>query len=227
MQTPELVIFDCDGVLIDSEIVVCRIAAEELTRLGYPITTEQVIQRFAGRPDREMRAEIEAEWGRPLPDDYTAAVNARTEEAYSSELKIMPGLLSALDSISLPVCVASSSFPAKLRLGLEVVGLYQRFAPNVISATTVARGKPEPDVFIYAAGWMHVSPLNTVVIEDSVAGVTSAVRAGMRVFGFDGGSHANPELRQRLLAAGAECVFSKMERLPTLLAVAPADLARV
>src|SRR5436305_1881158 len=123
----DLIIFDCDGVLIDSEIIVCRIAAEELTRIGYPISVEQVMDRFAGRPDGEMRAEIERELGRPLPPEYAQTVNARTEEAYSSELKIVPGLLTALDAIDVPTCVASSSFPAKLRLGLEIVGLYDRF----------------------------------------------------------------------------------------------------
>lgn len=216
-QQPELVIFDCDGVLIDSEIVVCRIAAEELTKLGYTISVEQVIERFAGRPDREMRAEIEQEWGRSLPSEYTDRVNGRTEEAYGSELKIMPGLMAALDEIKIPVCVASSSFPAKLRLGLETVGLYDRFSPNVISASILACGKPEPDVFIYAAGWMHKAPAECVVVEDSVPGVKSARRAGMRVLGFDGGRHCTPQLRQRLLDAGAELTFSDMRQLPSLL----------
>ncbi len=220
-RKPELVIFDCDGVLIDSEIVVCRIAAEELTQLGYPISTEQVIERFAGRPDREMRTEIEHDWGRPLPAEYKERVDARTEEAYGTELKIMPGLLDALQGIDVPVCVASSSFPAKLRLGLEVVGLYEHFAPNIISASILACGKPEPDVFIYAAGWMHQAPGACVVVEDSVPGVRSARRAGMRVLGFDGGRHSTPTLRERLLAGGAELVFSDMRQLPSLLNSAP------
>ena len=98
----EALIFDCDGVLIDSEIVVCRIAAQELTRLGYTISTEQVIQRFAGRPDHEMRADIEQDWGRAIPGEYRESVNARTVEAYATELKIMPGLNEALDRITLP-----------------------------------------------------------------------------------------------------------------------------
>lgn len=216
----DLVIFDCDGVLIDSEIVVCRIASEELTRLGFNISVEQVIERFAGRPDREMRADIEEEWGRPLPAEYRERVNARTEEAYGTELTIMPRLLDALDKIQVPICVASSSFPAKLRLGLETVGLYDRFAPNIISASVVAAGKPEPDVFIYAAGWMHKETAKCVVVEDSVPGVKSARRAGMRVLGFDGGQHSTPHLRGRLLDAGAELVFSDMEQLPGLIAPA-------
>jgi HAD superfamily hydrolase (TIGR01509 family) len=213
----EALIFDCDGVLIDSEILVCRIAAEELTKLGYPITTEQVIQRFAGRPDHEMRAEIEQEWGKPIPEGYRESVNARTVESYSSELKIMPRLIEALDQIKLPVCVASSSFPEKLRLGLETVGIYERFMPNVVSATLVARGKPEPDVFLFAAGWMKTSPMRCLVLEDSVAGVTAAVRAGMPVLGFVGGAHCDSGHRQRLLDAGAVSVFCDMSELPSLI----------
>ncbi len=175
------------------------------------------MDRFAGRPDGEMRAEIEGELGRALPPAYTEIVNARTEEAYSSELKIVPGVLSALDAIDLPMCVASSSFPAKLRLGLEIVGLYDRFAPNVISATVVCHGKPEPDVFLFAAGWMRVPPRKCTVIEDSVAGVTAAHRAGMRVLGFTGGRHCGPDHAARLLSAGAELTFSDMNDLPHLV----------
>ena len=220
MKQTDLIIFDCDGVLIDSEIVVCRIAAEELTRIGYPITTEQVIQRFAGRPDREMRAEIESDWGKPLPSEYTARINQTVEQAYHHELRIINGVADALDLLDVPVCVASSSFPEKLKLGLEMVNLYDRFAPNVISATSVARGKPEPDVFIFAAGWMRVPPKNCLVIEDSTAGVRAGCSAGMRVFGFAGGAHCGPGYRDRLLDAGAELVFDKMTDLPSLVEVA-------
>lgn len=216
----DLIIFDCDGVLIESEIVVCRIAAEELTRLGYPITTEQVIDRFAGRPDREMQAEIEVDMGGALPDDYKLCVDRRTQEAYREELKIMAGVRGALDSIDKPVCVASSSFPEKLKMGLQQVGLYDRFAPNIISATCVSRGKPEPDVFIFAAGWMHIPPAKCLVIEDSVPGVRSAVRAGMRVFGFTGGAHSRPGHGSSLTSAGAELVFGQMSKLPDLVRAA-------
>ncbi|TWI52680.1 HAD superfamily hydrolase (TIGR01509 family) [Pseudomonas duriflava] len=222
----EALIFDCDGVLIDSEILVCRIAAEELTKLGYSITTEQVIQRFAGRPDYEMRAEIEQEWGQPIPAGYRDSVNQRTVESYATELKIMPGLLHALDQIKLPICVASSSFPEKLRLGLDTVGLYERFMPNVVSATLVARGKPEPDVFLFAAGWMKTSPLRSLVIEDSVAGVTAGIRAGMTVIGFAGGAHCDLAHGQRLLDAGASSVFCDMQELPSVIDAMQADQAR-
>jgi HAD superfamily hydrolase (TIGR01509 family) len=213
----EGLIFDCDGVLIDSESLVCKIAAQELTQLGYPITTEQVIARFAGRPDHEMRAEIEGEWGQPIPAHYRERVNARTVDAYATELKIMPGLMSALEQIDLPICVASSSFPKKLQLGLETVGLYERFMPNVVSGTLVAHGKPQPDVFLFAAGWLRISPLRCLVVEDSVAGVTAAVAAGMPVLGFVGGTHCDAGHGDRLLKAGALSVFAEMAQLPALL----------
>ncbi len=216
----DALIFDCDGVLIDSEVVVCRIAAEELTRLGYTISTEVVIARFAGRPEHEMRAEIESDWGHPIPKSYRENVNARTYKAYQTDLRIMPGIKDALDKITLPVCVASSSFPEKLRLGLQTVGLYDHFMPNVISATLVAHGKPKPDVFLFAAGWLKTSPLRCLVIEDSIPGVIAARSAGMRVLGFTGGGHCGPGHAEKLTEAGASAVFNDMRELPSLVAAA-------
>lgn len=213
----EGLILGCDGVLIDSETLTCGIAAQALTAVGYPITTEQVIARFAGRPDHEVRAEIERDWGQPLPPDYRERVNARTVDAYATELKIMPGVLEALEQIDLPIGVASSSFPSKLQLGLETVGLYDRFLPNVVSGTLVAHGKPRPDVFLFTAGWLRISPLCCLVVEDSVAGVTAAVAAGMPVLGFVGGSHCDEAHAERLLGAGARSVFADMTELPLLL----------
>lgn len=217
---PELVIFDCDGVLIDSEIVVCRLTSEELSRAGYEIGTDEVIRRFAGRPEREMVAEIEAEWGRPVPDQYFTGMRTRVQHAYGSELQAMPGVTDLLDRLLIDTCVASSSDPAKLRLGLETVGLYDLFAPNVVSASYVAHGKPAPDVFVYAAGWMRTPAARCVVIEDSVPGVRAGVAAGMRVFGFAGGSHCDPGHRDRLLAAGAEQVMDRLGELEALLPAA-------
>lgn len=196
MHKTEVVIFDCDGVLIDSEILICRLAAEEMTRLGFPFSTDEMIRRFAGRPEGEMRDEIRHDWG-----------------AWQD----MPGAQEALNQIEVPVCVASSSYPSKLRLGLETVGLYDCLAPNIISGTLVPRGKPEPDVFLFAAGWMQVSPMGCTVIEDSVAGVQSAVRAGMHVIGFTGGSHCGPEQGGRLKDAGASMVINQLQKLPQIL----------
>jgi HAD superfamily hydrolase (TIGR01509 family) len=213
---PGLVVFDCDGVLIDSEIVVCRLTAEEFTRLGYRVGTEEVISRFAGRPEREMIADVEADWGRPVPEEFFARVRERMERAYATELRAMPGVADLLDRLRAPSCVASSAYPAKLRLGLAAVGLYDRFAPNVVSASTVARGKPAPDVFVYAAGWMRTPVADCLAVEDSVPGVRAARAAGMRALGFAGGRHCGPGHRERLLAAGAEHVMERFEEFDDL-----------
>ena len=217
MPSAELIIFDCDGVLIDSEILVCRLVGEVLTELGYPITLKGVIERFAGRPEREMVADIEADWGRPLPDSFFSDCKLRTAAAYRTELRPIPGIRQVLDAVDIPVCVASSASPEKLRLGLQTTGLYERLAPNLISASFVARGKPDPDVFAYAAGWMRRPVTACAVVEDSIPGVKAARRAGMRVIGFTGGSHCPPRHGDQLMAAGAHAVLSHMRELPTLI----------
>jgi HAD superfamily hydrolase (TIGR01509 family) len=215
-----LIIFDCDGVLIDSEIVVCRLTGEELTRLGFPITTEEVIRRFAGRPEREMIAEVEGDWGRSVPMEYFTRMKQRVEHSYATELRIMPGIAELLERLQVDVCVASSAYPAKLKLGLDTVGLYEAFAPDIVSASYVARGKPAPDVFIYAAGSMRTPAANCLVIEDSVPGVQAAIAAGMRVFGFTGGRHCDAAHGERLLAAGAEKVMQSFAEFEDLLPAA-------
>jgi HAD superfamily hydrolase (TIGR01509 family) len=217
---PGLIIFDCDGVLIDSEIVVCRLTAETFTQLGYQVTTEEVISRFAGRPEREMIADVEVDWGRPVPEEFFSRIKAQVEHAYATELQIMPGITHLLDRLRAATCVASSAYPAKLKLGLDAVGLCDRFAPNIVSASSVARGKPAPDVFVYAAGWMRAPVADCLVIEDSIPGVQAARAAGMRVFGFIGGRHCDAGHRERLLAAGAEQVVKSFDELQSLIPAA-------
>ena len=214
---PRLMIFDCDGVLIDSEIVVCRLVAEAFTRLGHPLSLEDVIRRFAGRPEREMIVEIERDWGRPVPAEYFAEMRSLVEEAYRTELQAVAGVDAALGRLKVPFCVASSSAPEKLRLGLEAAGLLHRFGDHLVSATYVHRGKPAPDVFIYAAGWMRTPIADCVVVEDSIPGVRAARAAGLRVVGFTGGSHCPPGHGGRLLEAGAERVFPEFGDLEALI----------
>ena len=217
MITTNLLIFDCDGVLIDSEIVVCRLVGEELTRLGYPLSTEEVIRRFAGRPEREMVADIEADWSRRIPGEFFDRVKTSMEAAYASDLRAVPGVAEALASLRIPSCVASSSYPEKLRLGLRCAGLLDRFGDRVVSAYLVAHGKPAPDVFIYAAGWMRTPVAECLVIEDSTHGVRAAQSAGMRVFGFTGGQHCGPGHGEGLIAAGADQVFDDFRHLAGLV----------
>lgn len=213
---PELIIFDCDGVLLDSEIIACAADAEALTAFGYPITTEEMSRRFAGIPAKALYAEIEAETGRAFPPGFMVTVKARIMEKYRTELTPIPGAAEVLEALPLPKCVASSSAPAKLALGLIECGLYDLVYPNIFSARLVARGKPHPDIFEYAAAKMETAPANCLVIEDSVAGITAATAAGMPSIGFTGGSHCGPGLDKRLLAAGASEVITDLRGVLSL-----------
>ena len=210
----KLTIFDCDGVLIDSEIIACGVDAEELTEIGFKISTEDVVHRFSGMPSEAMYATIEAELGRPLPEDFTDRVKRRIEAAYRTDLRPIAGAAEVLGALRRPFCVASSSSPAKLALGLVETGLYELFYPHIFSTALVARGKPHPDLFLYAARAMGADPADCVVIEDSIAGVTAASRAGMRAIGFTGGSHCLPGHGDRLIAAGAASLVSNFRDLP-------------
>ncbi|QWG23406.1 HAD family hydrolase [Bradyrhizobium sediminis] len=213
----DLVIFDCDGVLVDSEVISCRAHAETLTRHGYPITAEQVLERFLGVSDREARQTIESEIGRRLPGDFEAQVKAATLQSYAQELRAIPDVGDAIDAIGLPKCVASSGTPEKIRHGLSCAGLYERLAPHIFSAGQVKRGKPAPDLFLFAAEQMRTPPARCLVIEDSLPGIAGAVAAGMTVLGFHGGSHCRPGYGETLRAAGAVTTFDDMRQLPGLI----------
>ena len=213
----DLVIFDCDGVLIDSELIACSADAEALSEIGYPITTEDVIERFAGVPADAMYKTIETGMGRALPGDFKARVDQRILDKYRTELKPIEGIKDALSQIELKKCVASSSTPSKLALGLVETGLFDLVYPHVFSTVLVERGKPHPDIFLYAARVMGVDTSKCIVVEDSVAGVTAATAAGMRSVGFTGGSHCGPDHADRLIAAGAERVIDSMHLLPDTL----------
>jgi len=183
----ELVIYDCDGVLVDSERISVRIDAIVLAELGWPISEAEVVERFVGRSQASMVAEVEAHLGRPLPVDWDAENGPQYRAAFEAELRPVDGILEALDAISIPGCVASSSDHERLRFTLGLVGLYERFAGRIFSATDVARGKPEPDLFLYAAAQCGVEPAHCVVVEDSRWGVQAARAAGMRAVGYAGG----------------------------------------
>jgi len=213
----DLVIFACDGVLVDSEVISCRAHAETLTRHGYPITAEQVLTRFLGVSDREARQAIETELGRKLPDDFETQVKQAALRRYADDLQSIPFVSEAVAAISLPKCVASSGTPEKIRHGLTCAGLYDVLAPNIFSATQVTNGKPAPDLFLFAAGQMRASPKRCVVIEDSIPGITGALAAGMTVLGFNGGSHCRPGYAETLRAAGAIMTFDDMRQLPGLI----------
>jgi len=219
-MTPELIIFDCDGVLVDSEIVACRIDARELGRLGFQITAEAVAARFIGHGTQDMLDALQTEQGIRVPEDFRDHLLAATLNAFADELRAVPNVVQALDRLHWPLCVASSSDVARIEYSLELTGLARYFAGRIFSAQMVARGKPDPDLFEFAARSVGAAPAACLVIEDSVAGVQAGVSAGMRVFGYTGASHCADGHDARLHTAGASTVFDDMTALPALIAAA-------
>lgn len=215
----DLVIFDMDGVLVDSEPISCRVTAECLTRAGYPISAEAVRERFLGRSTPDMMREVEAAMGRPLPAQFRESLRDRLIAAFERELAPMPGIEALLDWLPIPRCLASSSHPERIRRSLEITGLHDRLAPHLFSASMVAHGKPAPDLFLHAAAAMGAEPARAIVVEDSEAGVRAAKAAGMAVIGFTGGSHVGHAGHgPRLLALGAGHIAPSMADLQAHLA---------
>ena len=213
----DLVIFDCDGVLVDSEVISCRAHADVLSRHGYPITQQQVFDRFLGRSTRQAISEIEAELGRALPDDFHVQLQDEQFRSFEADLEAVPHIHSALDAIAQAACVASSGSHQRMNVTLGRTRLYDRFAPNIFSASQVSNGKPAPDLFLFAASQLNVSPERCLVIEDSVPGVTGGRAAGMTVLGFHGGCHCRPGYGEDLRVAGATATFDDMRQLPGLI----------
>jgi HAD superfamily hydrolase (TIGR01509 family) len=219
-MSPALVIFDCDGVLIDSEVIACRADAECLAEVGVTLSVEEILDRYLGISAAEMCADIEARHRVGLPRDFGETMRRRVAAAFQSELLPMAGVAEVLAAMPQRRCVASSSAPERLRHSLSLTGLLHWFEPHVFSAAQVSRGKPAPDLFLFAAASMRVAPAACMVIEDSVPGVRAAVAAGITAIGFAGGSHCRAGHANRLLAAGAAVVIDDMSRLPAVLAPA-------
>lgn len=211
-----LVIFDCDGVLIESEVVAARIQSEELAKIGYPITESEIIKRFAG--SRGMHTEIERDMGRPLPDGYHEGLIKLIDTAFETELEACPGVHETLDAIERPMCVASSSSPRWIEKGLRATGLFHRLDPHIFSADIVGKGKPAPDIFLHAAQEMGHHPEDCIVIEDSENGVKAGIAAGMPVIGYVGGGHCLDDHAEQLTALGAHTIIDDMRALLPLLA---------
>lgn len=207
----ELVIFDCDGVLVDSELLSNRILAEAVNALGLPMSLEETIDTFMGRSLQACLTIIEARIGRAVPPGWTDDFREQTFAAFRRELRAVDGVEAALDRIDTPMCVASSGPPEKIRLTLGLTGLLPRFDGRIFSAYDVGRGKPHPDLFLHAARCMGVQSAACAVVEDSVHGVQAGIAAGMQVFGYvsltDGA----------VLAAHGARVFRTMDELPRLL----------
>jgi HAD superfamily hydrolase (TIGR01509 family) len=214
----DLVIFDCDGVLVDSEVIACRATADALQAIGQTVLAESIGERFLGFSQKDMYAALEADSGATLPPEFDADMNRRAAALFERELRPMAGLEHALAQLPMAKCVASSSAPHMLARKLGWAGLGAWFGDAVFSTALVARGKPAPDIFFYAAAKMSVLPSRTLVVEDSAPGILAAKAAGMTAFGFAGGSHCRPGHGEGLAAAGADLVFADMTALPRLAA---------
>ncbi|MFF7333350.1 HAD-IA family hydrolase [Streptomyces sp. NPDC008150] len=209
----ELVIFDCDGVLVDSERIAARIQVALGAELGWPLTEAEVVDRFIGRSHAAIHEQVAVQLGPDTAAVWAARFEQLHREAVDAELAPVDGLPEALDALTLPTCVASSGSHDKMRHTLGRTGLYERFAGRIHSSTDVSRGKPAPDLFLHAAQQMGVDPEACVVVEDSQPGVHAARAAGMRAFGYAGG--LTPAER---LEGPDTVVFYDMRRLPNLIA---------
>ncbi|MFN5263895.1 MAG: HAD family hydrolase [Pseudanabaena sp.] len=218
MSNLELVIFDCDGVLVDSEIIVNRVFAETLTEAGFAITYEEVSQKFVGLSFASCLEMIEQIFGRPVPTEWLALSKEREIAALKQELQATEGIADVLKELTLPKCVASNSSPRHIDLVLDLTGLLDHFDGKLYSCHHVDRPKPFPDVYLHAASQMGYAPESCVVIEDSVAGVKAGYAAGMRVLGY-APSDRHSSYHESLLAAGAKLVFDDMRQLLDLLKV--------
>jgi HAD superfamily hydrolase (TIGR01509 family) len=221
LALPELVIFDCDGVLVDSEVIFARVLGEYLTALDFPATAEEALHLGFGRNRDTLTAAVESRFRRRLPDGFFDELRARTARVLETELEPMPGVGALLAALPRPRCVASNGHLERVRERLALTGLLRFFDPHVFSAIQVASGKPAPDLFLFAASRLRTRPEACLVVEDSIAGVAAAGAAGMPVVGFCGGSHCPTGHADRLREAGCLEVFADMPDLAAFLAEEP------
>lgn len=212
----DAVIFDCDGVLVDSEVLSASSLAEELTVHGMPITTGEVIERFLGRAFPSVRKAYEEETGRPLPAGFQEEWSAVLLGHFKAGLLPMAGIVALLRALPVPYCVASSSAEPRLRMSLHFAGLEGYFGAHIYNAAMVPRGKPHPDLFLMAAEKLGADPARTLVLEDSISGVIAGKAGGMEVWGFIGGSHyrdthgPHGDGRAVLAENGADRIYTSM-----------------
>jgi HAD superfamily hydrolase (TIGR01509 family) len=206
----DLIIFDCDGVLVDSEVLSCRCLSEALGKCGVRLEVAEALELFLGRSTTAVEQHYTAR-GVKFPAHFLSDLKLRVREVFQSSLRPIPGIASLLSGLRTPHCVASSSDLDRVSLSLALTGLSPHFGDRLYTSQMVARGKPAPDLFLYAAAKMQASPARTLVIEDSISGVAAARAAGMKVWGFVGGSHyESRDGRAILYGAGADRVFDRM-----------------
>ncbi|WP_028035530.1 HAD family phosphatase [Chelativorans sp. J32] len=220
MSQLDLVIFDCDGVLVDSEIVAARVEAEMLREAGYDISAEELAERYSGLTFKDIMMHIEKEAQMLFQASLIEHAEARVDERLRAEVKAIPGVAEAISSLSVKRCICSNSREERIEAMLRRTNLARFFEDVIFSSFAIPtkRPKPAPDVFLYAAEQMGADPAKTIVIEDSVHGIAGAKAAGMRVIGFTGASHSHPRHASMLMEAGAETTISRMADLKATLA---------
>lgn len=218
-QVIQLVIFDCDGVLVDSEIIAARVETALLAEAGYEIDPVEFAGRYAGLTFRDILLRIEAETGQVFQASLLDRQRAELDRRLAREVRAISGAREAVAAVTLPRCVCSNSRPERLDIMLTKAGLKPLFGDRIFSAVALPEPKPKPapDVFLHAAAQMKVDPHNCMVIEDSVHGVAAAKSAGARVIGFTGGSHSYPGHADILMEAGAETVINRWPDLAPVL----------
>jgi HAD superfamily hydrolase (TIGR01509 family) len=212
----DLVIFDCDGVLVDSELITARVFSEMLGESGFAVTMQDVFDQFVGKSLDQCLEILSRLFGRRVPPGFAVEYRARSGLALHSEVKPVAGIESVLAAIRVPYCVASNGTHDKMSTTLGATGLLDQFSGKMFSVADVTRGKPFPDLFLHAAARFGVPPSNCAVIEDTPTGVTAGVAAGMTVYGYCALTPAH-----RLTEAGAHFTFDRMEKLPALLRAGP------
>jgi len=207
---PDLIIFDCDGVLVDSELLSCRCLSEVLAEFDLVLSVEQALELFLGRSTRAIEQHYR-NLGQVVPDAFLPRLKSRVLETFAASLEPISGVGAVISGLTVPFCVASSSDIDRVSLSLDVTGLRAHFGKRIYTAQMVSHGKPAPDLFLYAADEMGADPARTLVIEDSASGVQAGKAAGMTVWGFVGGGHyRSRDGRAILSAAGADRVFARM-----------------
>jgi HAD superfamily hydrolase (TIGR01509 family) len=218
-MAPELVIFDCDGVLVDSEGLSVSALLGMIKLAGGTMDEDTAYEHFLGKSMKSVREILGRDFGLDITDTQLTEMRVELMRRFREELKPVAGVSEMLPKLSVPRCVASSGTLDRIRYALDVTGLLGLLEPHLFSAAMVARGKPAPDLFLHAATAMGAEPQNSLVIEDSPAGVEAARAAGMHVFAFTGGSHAgNPALKARLASMQPDFIFADMLQLPDLIA---------
>jgi HAD superfamily hydrolase (TIGR01509 family) len=220
MKNTDLVIFDCDGVLVDSEIVAARVEADLLTKAGFPISADEVASQYSGLRFAEILRKVEEISSIPLQASLIEESERKVDRKLASSLRAIEGAAEAAAAITIARCVCSNSARDRISAMLTKTGLMPLFKDAIHSSddTPLKRCKPEPDVFLLAAEKHNADPARTIVVEDSLHGVNGARAAGMRVIGFTGASHSYPGHAEILSEAGAETVINRMANLPETLA---------